>query len=51
MSYQKMKDMQAQIDALNRKFDGLTAPSILAGGGQGDGSVKKQCDLLKLRGN
>ena len=50
MSYQKMKDMQAQIDALNRKFDGLTAPSILAGG-QSNGSVKKQCDLLKLKGN
>jgi len=33
-----------------KQFDGLTASSILAKG-QGDGSVKKQCDLLKLRGN
>ena len=36
----QMKGMQEQIDALNRKVDGLTAAPITAEG-QGDGSVKK----------
>ena len=36
----QMKEMQAQIDALNRKVDGLTSRPITAEG-QGDGSDKE----------